>query len=287
MGLRNIELLELCEAVSSGVSLGDTLTLGRQWSLVAHHEKIRTLSFIPELLAKLDDVSSESSKWADHLFQILGATSISSIDASSYEGATIIHDMNFPAPKNLESSFDFVFDGGTTEHIFDVAQVFRNVMNFVRVGGHILSCVPANNLMGHGFYQFSPELFYRVYSPENGFEVKRLIVVDADTGRRYEAMDPAKIGRRVELYGTAPRFSMIMLAKKIEAKPPFTNPPVQSDYASHWAGRSLSQKTEYRSFMRRKAVQIGASFLPGVVSWIRYRRAQDLRFHPELFRRID
>jgi hypothetical protein len=33
---------------------------------------------------------------------------------------------------------------------------------------------PANNQMGHGFYQFSPELFFRVFSQENGYLLRAL-----------------------------------------------------------------------------------------------------------------
>jgi len=37
---------------------------------------------------------------------------------------------------------------------------------------------PASNLCGHGFYQFSPELFYRALNATNGFEVERMIMRD-------------------------------------------------------------------------------------------------------------
>ena len=38
------------------------------------------------------------------------------------------------------------------------------------VGGSIFVNTPANNMMGHGFYQFSPELMYRIFAEANGFD---------------------------------------------------------------------------------------------------------------------
>jgi hypothetical protein len=68
--------------------------------------------------------------------------------------------------------FSVVYDGGTIEHVFNAVQAFKNGMEMVRVGGHFIQVNPANNFMGHGFWQFSPELIYRVFSAENGFNIR-------------------------------------------------------------------------------------------------------------------
>lgn len=93
--------------------------------------------------------------------QYLHATNVDEIDASPYEGASIIHDMNYPIPGEYHQQYDFLYDGGTTEHIFDIRQVFANINDLVKPGGCVAVTVPANNHLGHGFYQFSPELYYR------------------------------------------------------------------------------------------------------------------------------
>ncbi len=98
----------------------------------------------------------------------MGATRIESIDKADYEEATILHDMNQPVPDQLKGSFSLVFESGTLEHVFNFPQSIKNCMEMVRVGGHFVGITIANNLMGHGFYQFSPELYYRVLSPEMG-----------------------------------------------------------------------------------------------------------------------
>jgi 2-polyprenyl-3-methyl-5-hydroxy-6-metoxy-1,4-benzoquinol methylase len=87
--------------------------------------------------------------------------------------ASIIHDLNKPVPKELEERFDVVLDGGL-EHVFDFPQAIENAMRMTKIGGHLILETPANNLCGNGFYQFSPELFFRVLDSGNGFELERL-----------------------------------------------------------------------------------------------------------------
>jgi 2-polyprenyl-3-methyl-5-hydroxy-6-metoxy-1,4-benzoquinol methylase len=76
---------------------------------------------------------------------------VSSIDASDYENATYVHDLNVPIPDHLKGQFDLVDDGGTLEHVFNFPVALRNCMEMVKVGGHLLLNVPTNNFVGHGF----------------------------------------------------------------------------------------------------------------------------------------
>ena len=117
--------------------------------------------------------------FADDFFRLLlGAESIKSIDYSDYEKVDIIHDLNTPVPENLHGAFDAVVDGGSLKHIFDVKQVLTNYMNMTKVGGCLFIVTTANNLSGHGFYQFSPEFFYRVFGHANGFIVNDVILIE-------------------------------------------------------------------------------------------------------------
>ena len=54
--------------------------------------------------------------------------------------------------------------------IFNFPVAIRNLMRMAKVGGQVFLTTPANNFCGHGFYQFSPELAYRIFALENGFE---------------------------------------------------------------------------------------------------------------------
>ena len=83
------------------------------------------------------------------------------------------------------------------EHLFDVKQVLSNYMNLVKIGGSLFICTNANNLCGHGFYQFSPEFFYRVFTEANGFAVESLCLIETPLHlRREERAAAGVLGRR-------------------------------------------------------------------------------------------
>ncbi|MGI8787469.1 MAG: hypothetical protein ACR2HG_06900 [Pyrinomonadaceae bacterium] len=165
-------------------------------------------------------------------FQFLGAEEISAMDFSDYEGAEILHDLNEPIGEELKGKFTFVLDGGTTEHVFNFPVALRNAIELVETGGHLMIITGGNNFLGHGFYQFSPELFYRTLSAENGFQIERLIAAEVG-GRWFEVADPKVVKSRVELINDQPVYLMV-LAKKIERRTLFAETPQQSDYVAKW-----------------------------------------------------
>ncbi|OGW31678.1 MAG: hypothetical protein A2X54_09445 [Nitrospirae bacterium GWF2_44_13] len=97
------------------------------------------------------------------LFQSLGFNNVESIDYSDYERCTIVHDLNKDVPCHLYDKYDFVFDGGSSEHIFNLTKVFENYNRMLKVGGRIIHESPSSNYTDHGFYMFSPTLFYDYY----------------------------------------------------------------------------------------------------------------------------
>ena len=181
-------------------------------------------------------------KTSTDFLQYLGAEEISAMDFSDYEGASILHDLNKPVGDELKGKFTFVLDGGTTEHVFNFPTALANAMEMVEPGGHLVIITGGNNFLGHGFYQFSPELFYRALSAENGFEVKRLIAAEVG-GNWYEVADPQNVKSRVELINDQPVYLMV-LAQKQASVPLFVNAPQQSDYVEMWHSENENQQSE-------------------------------------------
>lgn len=220
-----------------GVNFQKTLTLGRLNYYLSVKETRNVLrrfhldeSRFPDLL------NYESSRYAETFFKALGAVQVDSMDASGFEGATVVHDLNKPIPDNLKNSFDVVCDGGTIEHVLNFPTVIRNCMQMVKVGGNLIIGTPANNNFGHGFYQFSPELWFRLLSPSQGFETKRIIAVEyGPRSRWYEVSDPETVRERVVMTNRYP-VSLMILAKKLSDKPIFEIYPQQSDYVPRWEG---------------------------------------------------
>lgn len=160
----------------------------------------------------------------------IGAKTVISIDASNYENASIIHDMNFPVPDFLQGEFSALIDGGTLEHIFNFPVAIENCLKMIRPGGHFISVAPANNFFGHGFYQFSSELFYRVFCPENGFKVNQVFLCSEKAfAVWHEIPDPASLRGRVELSNQVPTFQLFV-AEKIREDAGLHRLPQQSDY---------------------------------------------------------
>ncbi|MBK5272753.1 MAG: hypothetical protein JJE22_17270, partial [Bacteroidia bacterium] len=220
-----------------GASFEKTLMLGRLELYVTQNEIRNQISFFGNNEKKIDEIKFPD-KYAEPLFQILGASVVDSIDYSDYEHATIIHDLNNPFPDNLKNKYTVVMDGGTIEHVFNFPMAIRNCMEALQPGGHYIGITPANNLMGHGFYQFSPELYFRVFSPEFGFMVKKICLVTQDSNGQfsdwYEVTDPVKVRNRIMITNSKQTYLMV-LAQKTQTVDLKNFIPLQSDYETRWA----------------------------------------------------
>jgi hypothetical protein len=175
-----------------------------------------------------------SSGYAEPLFRSLGAAEVTSFDASNYEGAEHIHDFNLPIDEKFYNRFSAVFDGGTMEHIFNYPQAVANCMKMVEVGGYFLAVNPTNNYAGHGFYQISSEVFFRVFSPENGFAAPAVWVCRAATKNLYEVHDPNVVVGLPSANQVGDYTVVMAAAKKIANVPLFTKEIQSALYATIW-----------------------------------------------------
>jgi hypothetical protein len=191
--------------------------------------------------AQLSEIENCAGTFADAFLRFLGAEELVSLDANSFENATVVHDMNRPIPSHLKQRFDLVFDGGSLEHIFNFPSAIANCIDMVCEGGHFIGINPTNNYSGHGFYQFSPELYYRVFSSDYGLRTLNVVVAET-RGPFYAVPDPAKMNRRVSFLNSEPAEVMVLAQKKTSV-PLLVNPPQQSDYAALWQGKVLALET--------------------------------------------
>jgi hypothetical protein len=176
----------------------------------------------------------EMGGYAEPFLRWLGYEQVESMDFSEYEGCSLTHDLNVPVPDAWHGGYDVVFDGGTLEHVFHFPNAIANAMQLVREGGHFVTCTTSNNYNGHGFFQFSPELFCRIFEASNGFRLHLLSLVES-TGNFvvYRVPDPKQVGHRITFGGNGPLL-MVLIAEKIETTSLFQTIPAQSDYAATW-----------------------------------------------------
>ena len=194
----------------------------------------RGVDFTRTLMLGRQELPDQS--FAEPFFKGLGAATVDSLDASVFEGATIIADLNRPLPANLRQRFSAVYDGGTLEHVFDIATALRSCLDLVAVGGHYIASSPANNWPGHGFYQFSPELVFRTMSSEAGYELRGVFVVEQRRRERWYAIpDPRAIGSRL-YWRNSFRTLLVTVARRVKAVDLSSFVPQQSDYVERWKG---------------------------------------------------
>lgn len=182
-------------------------------------------------------------RYSEAFWEMIGVQELATLDVSNYEGASIVHDLNAPIPADLNGRFDAVCDFGTLEHVFNLPVALRNCLEMVATGGRFFVQTPANNYFGHGFYQFSPELFFRALTPRNGYRIERMIAVEYGPCHRwYRVSDPAEIRARVPLVNSFP-VMLFVQAQRTSVIPVLQDFPHQSDCEAQWSGEASPQQS--------------------------------------------
>lgn len=210
----------------------NSLTIGRQQFHIPNY-------IINNFLKKYDLLNfTNKYNYYDYaenfLTDIFGYENVDSIDYSSYENAKIIHNMNNPF--NYTKKYQFIYDGGTTEHIFNIPQVYENIINLLDVGGIFCSVTCNNNFSGHGFYQFSPEFFLSIFSKKYGMQLIKLYLAKVNTESKdwldVNNYNYESFGRNCTSFNSTDPVYIIAIAKKISDNREnlINNSPQQNSY---------------------------------------------------------
>ncbi len=236
---------------SRRLDLTDVIMLGRQE--VHFYKKEFDYIISRSSIDLAFDETFSQGQFAEMLLSRLGADSVSSIDASDYEGSSYILDFNNGLPSELKSEFSCFLDIGSIEHIFDMKQYLLNVNYILKVGGTVLIISNANGFSGHGLYQFSPEFFYSAFRPENGFVETSVMMVDFhNPSRWFLVSNPAELGERNRI-PTRGAYYVVCFSKKISFKE--TVNVYQSDYVgSSWKVGQHRHITSFRNSKVRSLV---------------------------------
>ena len=217
-------------------NFGDILSLGRLDILISKAD-----------YKKFNVPKSDEKFVSKKFFFNFNFKSIDSIDASSFENANIIHDLNLPL-KNYPKKYDTIIDFGTSEHIFNVFQNFKNISNLCKINGYILHCLPANNNCGHGFYQFSPEFFFQLYKEKNGYSNIEIYLINMLEKNKFYEVKNYTYKERLDFNSKVPLYIAVK-AKKIN-ETGFKN-IFQSDYKSQWLNEKTNKVPNKKIFSRK------------------------------------
>jgi len=188
------------------------LTLGRQQIHISPNEINNSLNKynFNELINKFNYY-----EYSENFFrQLLNGNCVDSIDNSNYENANIIHNMNLPYISSKK--YQYIYDGGTIEHIFNIPQVIENVINMLDIDGLFVSVTCNNNLSGHGMYQFSPEFFLSSLNKKYGMKIEAIYIGKVHTGfEEWIDVNDYKSGRNCSKFDSNDPVYILTIARKI------------------------------------------------------------------------
>ena len=246
--------------VNAGAARDSLLTIGRM-QLFAKPSSL--LSMVQEYSFAKGGASFANGAYAEEFFSLLGFKQTHSLDISDFEGCTFVHDMNLPIPEHFKNYYDVVFDGGTLEHVYNFPMALENCLAMVKGGGHFVTIGPANNCCGHGFYQFSPELYYTALRAA-GFVVREMIMIER-RGRQtrwYSVANPSILQSRINLHNRYPVYLSVVAQKGGECGER-ARAPQQSDYVAAWENAPVTSQSSgwpsrIRSLLYRLVPSLGS-----------------------------
>lgn len=204
--------------------------------------------------------------------------SLNSLDYSSFENADLIHDLNTPL-ENSKKQFDTIVDFGTSEHVFNVTECLKNISNLCKINGHVVHCLPANNNCGHGFWQFSPELFFSIYNDKNGFNETEIFLINLFDKENWYKIKKQKLGERLELNSSEPLYLLVKTKKT--GKNLYKNIN-QSDYEQQWTNEKYPKGLEKNplSLLNKKIKDLFKSFLRNnIITKNFYKKLEKIKLH--------
>jgi hypothetical protein len=236
MGLDVNGVRSLLYSKKVGIDFSRTAMIGRQMYFLSPSEFESALESFGYQLNSHDihQLLTKSDNYIEPMLSLLGAKLIHSFDCTGYEGATHVHDMNCAIPESMKGQYSLVIDSGTLEHVFNYPIAIKNCMEMLDVNGTCVLITPANNFCGHGFYQFSPELFFNIFGSINGFQIQDIIAFeDKPFAPWFSVSSPMAARQRVMLQSGRPIY-LLVIAKKFATVDIFKATPQQSDYVTAW-----------------------------------------------------
>lgn len=176
MGLSLPLIAALTGIVDSYSIKGSILALGVQSIRCTGSEASKTMGLMrPGRIHKLSPITNHRE-----IYSALGFLSSTSIDLYPDESPDRIVDLSKPLPADFGAAFDAYLDAGTLEHVFDLKVALAGLIECLRPGGVAIHISPLSGFENHGFYQFSPKLFARLYA-SNGFQELQAWIIGLGT----------------------------------------------------------------------------------------------------------
>ena len=214
----------------------------------------------------------------DELFGRLGFATVESIDYYPDEKPTHVLDLNLPGMSGEEWIAWYLAQGKhtpvvvasgkgdiltiTMEHCFNAPQVMRNAASLAASNGLVIHHVPMNNWVDHGFYQFSPTLFFDFYGAAAFEDLQMKIHFVARHRESYLPYDP-RIDLPVPYVAGGRRKVLIFFSARKTASVKSGEPgfPIQGRYRTTFGGeRAASASAVRKTFSGRLRASLRKRF---------------------------
>jgi hypothetical protein len=154
---------------------GSVLQLGRQ-NVLLNYAQLEYLAHVTRYPLTPIDVE-QPGVWLndEQFFTALGFSEIHSMEYGTTENASYRWDLNYPVTASWHEQYDFIYDGGTIEHVFHVPNALESICYMLKVNGRVFHESAASGSIDHGFYALQPTLFHDYYLAQ-GFQNNLLTV---------------------------------------------------------------------------------------------------------------
>tara|TARA_A100001388_G_scaffold228618_1_gene180199 strand:- start:298 stop:1194 length:897 start_codon:yes stop_codon:yes gene_type:complete len=266
---------------------GNVLTLGQQsvWidrsqsSKIFKTHNLRQYNLKENIdyrnkIKSFKNTSREKNLSCQALLTIMGADNVEAMDFSDYEGADIIHNLNSPISKSLFKKYDAIVDSGTLEHIFDTPTALKNICDMLKPDGSLFLSYPSSNAIDHGFYSFSPTLFFDFFEA-NGFKNLRAYLHESSP-RLYERKGRLfkykHTGKEIPLV-TSRSIELIFLAQKsAEYQSDNLRKPIQLIYNESKSKKDIKQlnSRKNKNFFSEKLILFLKNITLSILNYLPY-----------------
>lgn len=139
--------------------------------------------------------------------QLFAPTRLVAVDKT---GTPVARRDDLNLPLDLGEQFDVVINHGTSEHIFNIAQVFASIHDACELDGWMIHDAPFTGWIDHGFYCLQPTLFYDL-ARVNCYEIAKVAIHDFRSQQIIEVRSQEHV-RALAESGSIPNNSMLFVA---------------------------------------------------------------------------
>lgn len=191
-----------------------------------------------------------------YFFKALGATRVTAIDVSDYEGAEIVHNLDTPIPQHLEVKFDFICNSSVLDNMFNPIMGLTNISKLLAPGGRVIHFEHASNTVNNAYLQFSPNWFFDYYVVNGFADCKTYIALFYDLNGAWKFYAGLHNDRQEPRLFRSSCFAMTLVIAEKAADSTYDRQPIQGQY------RSEENWTEYLSSLQRFKESSRSFFVP-------------------------